>query len=77
MEVNPHTDINRKHLRVQGVWGSDFSHFYRSVQLVRDPRAVTAYSQVATTEYALAEINQALTAVAEGKVTKALVVPAT
>ena len=75
VEVNPHVDINRKHLRVQGVWGSDFSHFYRSVGLLRDPRAVDAYREVVTTEYRLTETNDALAAVAEGRVTKALVVP--
>ena len=75
VEVNPHVDINRKHLRVQGVWGSDFSHFYRSVGLLRDPRAVDAYREVVATEYRLTETNDALAAVAEGRVTKALVVP--
>jgi L-iditol 2-dehydrogenase len=75
VEVNPHLDINRKHLRVQGVWGSDFSHFYRSVEILRDTRAADAYAKVATTEYGLDQTNEALAAVAEGKVTKALVVP--
>ena len=27
--VNPHLDINRKHLEMRGSWGSDFSHFWR------------------------------------------------
>ena len=34
---NPHLDLNKKHLDVRGCWGSDFSHFYRSVQLTSDP----------------------------------------
>ena len=29
VEINPHWDLNRKHLEVRGCWGSDFSHFYR------------------------------------------------
>ncbi len=33
---NPHLDLNRKHLDVRGCWGSDFSHFYRGVQIVSD-----------------------------------------
>lgn len=75
VEVNPHRDINRKHLRVQGVWGSDFSHFYRSVQLLRDPRAAAAYGYVATAEYTLAHTNEALADVADGKTTKAIIAP--
>ena len=75
IELNPHTEINRKHLRVQGVWGSDFSHFYRSVELMRDPRAAAAYREIVVSEYGLGEMNEALAAVAEGKTSKALVIP--
>jgi L-iditol 2-dehydrogenase len=75
IEVNPHTELNQRHLRVQGVWGSDFSHFYRSVELMRDPRAASAYREITLTEYKLNEMNDALAAVAVGHTTKALVVP--
>ncbi len=75
IELNPHTELNRKHLRVQGVWGSDFSHFYRSVELVRDPRAAAAYGEIALSEYTLGQMNEALAAVAEGKTSKAFVLP--
>src|SRR5438270_12944161 len=34
---NPHLDLNKKHLDVRGCWGSDFSHFYRGIQIVSDP----------------------------------------
>src|SRR5438477_4202412 len=34
---NPHLDLNKKHLDVRGCWGSDFSHFYRSAQIVSNP----------------------------------------
>jgi L-iditol 2-dehydrogenase len=75
VEINPHLDLNRKHLRVQGVWGSDFSHFYRAVQLLRDPRATAALGHVVTAEYTLDRMNEALADVAEGKTIKALVRP--
>ncbi|MBU0639022.1 MAG: zinc-binding dehydrogenase [Planctomycetes bacterium] len=75
IELNPHFDLNRKHLRVQGVWGSDFSHFYRAVQLLRDPRAAAAFGHVATDEYTLNRMNEALADVAAGETTKALVRP--
>jgi L-iditol 2-dehydrogenase len=43
---NPHLDLNKKHLDVRGCWGSDFSHFYRAVQLVSDPRHSSAWAQL-------------------------------
>ncbi|UCE61007.1 MAG: zinc-binding dehydrogenase [Phycisphaerales bacterium] len=76
IEVNPHTDINRKHVSVQGVWGSDFSHFYRSVQFLQNSRATKIYSEIVETEFKLAETNEALAAVEDGKTVKALILPA-
>lgn len=75
IEVNPHLEINRKHLTVQGVWGSDFSHFYRSVQVLRDERAAAAYAKIPMAEYTLAQTDEALADVAKGKSSKALIVP--
>ncbi len=75
VEINPHLELNRKHLRVQGVWGSDFSHFYRAVQLLRDPRAAAAFAHVTTTEHRLTQMNEALAEVAAGNAIKALVRP--
>ena len=72
---NPHLDLNKKHLDVRGCWGSDFSHFYRAVQLLRDPRAVAAFRHVTAGEYTLEQMNEALAAVAAGQTTKALVCP--
>ena len=75
IEINPHLDINRKHLRVQGVWGSDFSHFYRAVEIMRDPRAAAVYGEIALREYGLDKMNEALADVEAGRVAKALVIP--
>lgn len=75
VEINPHRDLNRKHLRVQGVWGSDFSHFHRAVQVLRQPRAAAAFGEIGTHEYRLDEMNEALSAVAAGQSVKALVTP--
>lgn len=30
--INPHRLINRKHIELRGVWGSDYSHFHRAVE---------------------------------------------
>lgn len=75
VDINPHTQINRKHLTIRGVWGSDYSHFYRSVQLLRSPRAAEAYAHITTRAYTLEQANEALADVSAGRSVKALIVP--
>ena len=70
---NPHLDLNKKHLDVRGCWGSDFSHFYRSAQVVREKSVL--WSGMKLKSYGLYEANTALTDVAEGRVLKALINP--
>ncbi len=74
---NPHLDLNKRHLDVRGCWGSDFSHFYRSVQLTSDPvrSAPWAALKAKLSRYALAEANEALADVCAGRVLKALIEP--
>jgi threonine dehydrogenase-like Zn-dependent dehydrogenase len=77
VEFNPHTDLNRKHLDVRGCWGSDFSHFYRGVQLVSDPIRSEPWHLMKSnlSRYPLTGANKALTDVAQGHVLKALIEP--
>jgi L-iditol 2-dehydrogenase len=72
---NPHHDLNRKHLDVRGVWGSDFSHFYKAVRLLQGERGRAAFAPMRCTEYGLERINEALADVAAGRSVKALVRP--
>jgi threonine dehydrogenase-like Zn-dependent dehydrogenase len=74
---NPHLDLNKKHLDVRGCWGSDFSHFYRGVQIVSDPDRSIPWAKLQTksSRYRLEDANEALTAVSEGRVMKALIAP--
>ncbi|MCA9264059.1 MAG: zinc-binding dehydrogenase [Planctomycetales bacterium] len=76
--VNPHLDINQKHLEIRGVWGSDFSHFHRSVQLVdrfNDRIPNGGWEQLISGRYALSDMNEALAEVAAGRSVKLLVEP--
>ena len=75
VSFNPHLELNKKHLTVRGCWGSDFSHFYRGVQIMADPARSAAWSLLKLDRYGLGEANEALAAVAAGKVTKALIAP--
>jgi threonine dehydrogenase-like Zn-dependent dehydrogenase len=70
---NPHLDLNQKHLDVHGCWGSEFSHFYRSAQIVSQRGEV--WSRMKVDSYQLKEANEALSDVAEGRVLKALMQP--
>ena len=74
---NPHLDLNKKHLDVRGCRGSDFSHFFRSVQLTSDPVRSAPWAELKNklSRYALADANQALADVSDGRVLKALIVP--
>jgi len=72
---NPHSDLNRKHLDVRGCWGSDYSHFHRSIEMLRTARAAALWSSLKLERYTLSQVNEALADVASGKTIKALVVP--
>ncbi|HYX29152.1 MAG TPA: zinc-binding dehydrogenase [Pyrinomonadaceae bacterium] len=74
---NPHLDLNKKHLDVRGCWGSDFSHFYRGVQIVSHPNRSMPWVklQEKSSRYRLEDANEALMDVSEGRVMKALISP--
>jgi L-iditol 2-dehydrogenase len=75
VEFNPHSDLNRKHLDVRGCWGSDFSHFYRGVQIVSESTRNEAWSKMQLKKFGLSDANEALAQVASGTVLKALINP--
>jgi threonine dehydrogenase-like Zn-dependent dehydrogenase len=72
---NPHLDLNKKHLDIRGCWGSDFSHFYRGAQIICDTTRSRHWSWMKPQKYQLSEANEALEAVANGEVLKALIDP--
>jgi len=72
---NPHVDLNKKHLDVRGCWGSDFSHFYRAVQLLAHPAKPLPWSKFKLERFSLSSANDALAAVADGRSIKALIDP--
>jgi L-iditol 2-dehydrogenase len=73
--INPHLDLNKKHLEVRGCWGSDFSHFYRMVNVLARHGDRVNWERMISREYGLAEMNAALEDVAAGRVVKAVVKP--
>jgi L-iditol 2-dehydrogenase len=75
VEINPHWDINRKHLEIRGCWGSDFSHFYRGLKVLAKHGERFPYEGLITRKFGLDEIDEALAAVEELQVVKAVVQP--
>ena len=73
--LNPHSQINRKHVEIRGCWGSDFSHFHRAVDLAARHAARIPWADMASRRFDLAHAGDALEAVASRKVLKAVIVP--
>jgi threonine dehydrogenase-like Zn-dependent dehydrogenase len=75
IRMNPHLDINKKHLEVRGSWGSDFSHFWRGMRILAKHGERYQWERFITRRYALAETNQALDDVEHYRTVKALIDP--
>ncbi len=75
VSFNPHLDLNRKHLEIRGCWGSDYSHFYRAVQVLARHGDRFGWERMISKRYGLGEMNEALEDVAAGRVVKAVVDP--
>ncbi|MCK4300448.1 MAG: alcohol dehydrogenase, partial [Planctomycetes bacterium] len=73
--LNPHRDLNRKHIEVRAVWGIDYSHLYRGVQLLARYAAELPLEEMVTRHYHLEEAEQALGDVEGLRVVKAVLAP--
>ncbi len=75
ISVNPHSQINKKHIDVRGSWGSDFSHFYRSIEVMSRHREEKPWREMAQNRFALSETPDALVAIEARKMVKAIICP--
>lgn len=75
IRMNPHLDINRKHLDVRGSWGSDFSHFWRGMRVLAKHGEHYQWERFITRRYALNQANEALDDVEHYRTVKALIDP--
>ena len=73
--INPHLDINKKHLEIRASWGSDFSHFWRGLRIVSKHGDRFRWEEFITRRYGLHEANQALDDVEHYRTVKALIDP--
>jgi len=73
--INPHLDINRKHLDIRGQWGTDFGHVVRALFLLARHRDRLPFDRVIGGRYPLERAGDALRDVETLSVTKAVIVP--
>jgi D-arabinose 1-dehydrogenase-like Zn-dependent alcohol dehydrogenase len=73
--INPHRQINRKHAEIHGCWGCDYSHVHRAVQLLARQGAALPWAEAITAKFRIGQANEALAAVENRTVIKALIVP--
>ena len=73
VSINPHSQINRKHVELRGCWGSDFSHFHRAVELAARHGARVPWREMASRRFPLARAGDALRAVERRDVVKAVI----
>jgi len=75
VSINPHLDINKKHLDVRGCWGIEMAHLWRAMDILARHGAKYPWLETITRRYALEEAGQALRDVEARRVVKALIVP--
>lgn len=73
--INPHLDVNKKHLEIRASWGCDFSHVYRGIEYLHSGALAARWDTIAMEAFTLAEAQKAIDAVAAGEVVKALIKP--
>jgi threonine dehydrogenase-like Zn-dependent dehydrogenase len=73
--INPHRQINRRHLEVRGCWGSDFSHFHGALDAMARHHRRVPWADLVSRWYGLDQAGEALAAVAGRAVLKAGIAP--
>ena len=73
--INPHWQINRKHIDIRGVWGIDFSHFYKAIHVMAKHSRRFGWHRLISKVYTLGQVQSALEDVESLKVFKAVIAP--
>jgi 2-desacetyl-2-hydroxyethyl bacteriochlorophyllide A dehydrogenase len=75
VEIHPHWQINRKHVTLQGCWGSRYEHFPRAVELAARFGHDKPWREMVGKRYNLTEAAEALSAIEKRSAVKALIAP--
>jgi len=75
VSINPHRQINKKHLDIRGTWGIDYSHIHKSVRLMAKHRNRFSWQEFVSKVYPLDKVMEALDDVENLRVVKAVIAP--
>ena len=75
IQVNPHLDINKKHVVVKGQWGTEFQHLVGALAVLEKHRERLPFASVIGASYSLLTAGEALKDVEKLTVTKAIIEP--
>ena len=75
ISINPHVDINRKHLEIRGTWGIDFGHMWRAMRVLEKHGDRFQWEHFISGSYSLEDANKALDDVEHYRAVKALIDP--
>lgn len=74
-EINPHTDITRKHANIRGQWDTDFNHVASALIMLGKHNNQYPFKNIIGSRYKLKDAQKALDDVAALRVTKAIIEP--
>ena len=75
VQINPHLQINRKHVELRGCWGSKYEHFHRAVEIAARFGGEKPWRDMVTGTYKLEHASSAVSAVESRTAIKALINP--
>lgn len=75
IDINPHWQINRKHVEIKGCWGSRYDHFHRAVALTARYGDKKPWREMVSTRFTLEQADEALAAVENRTAIKAVITP--
>jgi len=75
VSINPHLDLNKRHVDLRGVWGIDYGHVYRALLTLEKYNDRFHWEKLITGRYGLDEAGEALAAVAARRHVKAVIEP--
>lgn len=75
VDINPHWQINRKHVEIKGCWGSRYDHFHRAVALTARYGPERPWREMVSAKYTLEQADEALAAVENRTAIKAVITP--
>lgn len=75
VEINPHVQINRKHVQLRGCWGSKYEHFHRAIEIAARFGGEKPWREMVSATYRLEDAGTALRSIENRAAIKALISP--